>query len=72
MGDAVIELEHGIIERQTGIAAQPEDMLHVMRLQHAHHGFGAVSSGLTQCTSRPCAAPVPVRATGGTLRGVIL
>ena len=41
MGHAVVETVERIVKRQAGIAAQAEDVLHAVVLQHAHEGFGA-------------------------------
>ncbi len=40
MGDAVIEPEQAVVERQAGVAAQAEDMSDAVRLQHPHHRIG--------------------------------
>ena len=39
--DPVIEPVKRVVERQRGIAAKPENVFDVMRLQHPHHRLGA-------------------------------
>ena len=41
VGDAVIEPEQRIVERQRGVAAQPEHVAHAEKLQHADQRLGA-------------------------------
>ena len=40
--DAVVQPRKRVIERQARIAAQPEDVLHAVQLQHSHQRLGAV------------------------------
>ncbi|CFM20521.1 Uncharacterised protein [Bordetella pertussis] len=39
---AVVQPLQRVAERQAGVAAQPENVLDPIQLEHAHHGFGAV------------------------------
>ena len=51
---AVIETEKGIIERQGGVPAQAEDMLHAVGLEQAHHGLGAIQGIASGLRHRYC------------------
>ncbi len=42
MGHAVVKAVQGIVERQRGIAAQAENIVHAVTAQHAYEGFRAV------------------------------